>query len=573
MAYKILIRFFFLIAVLLSPVLLFGQSEYSWNSVQHDFETGKIDANTLVNRQLSILEASKTSTGNKLKCATPVFFQAQAHWDELSAKTKENLTASSVPVSSASAVTYISDSGKFEIHYETSGGDAVPLDDLNSNSVPDYVEWVAEAADSSYNHEILTLGFRDPIPAGQRYRVFIRDLGFYGLTRVSGGEPAGTIIEIENDFIGFPPNTDPEGDQKGAVKVTMAHEFKHAIQYVQANWTGDSNNWVEMDATLYEELVYDDVNDYYNYLFGITENLFLEPQNTLIPGSYEDITWALYFHEEYGDQFWTEVWTRIQFDNSITWLGAIGETLGDYNTTFEEAVTEAAVWHYTSGADRSNISYGFEESFLYPSPAIREQFDSLQTELNDSRILRRFSAHYYEYELDQESTELVQFNFLAESSDLNFALVGYLKSGAIQTRFFNNPEPEVLTENQLLWSWENLERLGLVVFNSSSTSSAGYQFRVFDYFPDIAGNIELAQNYPNPFNPSTTINVTVAFSQQVRLDVYDYTGRYIQTLQNGILSAGVNPIVFNANGLASGVYYYRLESEDGVQIKKMMLIK
>ena len=239
---------------------------------------------------------------------------------------------------------FVSPSGKFKIHYATSGRHKVPLDDLNGNSIPDYVEEVAEAGDFSYNQEILTLGFTDPIDEGEVYDVYIEDLsnfGAYGLTNnstvgsfpcdISGSE---TCIYIENDFVGFPDNDDPEGQQIGAIKVTMSHEFKHAIQFAQNSWQGDSDRWAEMDATLMEEVVYDDVNDYYNYIEDFSTDLFSNPHVTLndptnpIAGYYEDITWALYFHERFGDNFWPAVWEFIESDNQIPLIGA--ETKNSY---------------------------------------------------------------------------------------------------------------------------------------------------------------------------------------------------------------------------------------------------
>jgi hypothetical protein len=73
---------------------------------------------------------------------------------------------------------------------------------------------------------------------------------------------------------------------------------------------------------------------------------------------------------------------------------------------------------------------------------------------------------------------------------------------------------------------------------------------------------ELAQNYPNPFNPMTTIQFTLGAPSLVTLKVYNMIGQEISTLFDATnLDAGVQEVNFNANGLASGVYFYRLVSE------------
>ncbi|HET6527924.1 MAG TPA: hypothetical protein VFG39_04160, partial [Balneolaceae bacterium] len=200
-----------------------------------------------------------------IKCGTPVIKEFYTARNQLSAATLRKVKP--VPMQYALPVvkSYQSPEGWFTIRYETSGEGAVPAEDLNGNNVPDYVEEVAEAADYSYQQEVLDLGYSNPIGAGETYEIEIVDLGFiYGQTYISNGT---TVIQIENDFSeNFPPNDHPEGDVIGAIKVTIAHELKHAIQYAATQWSGETDRWSEMDATLMEEVVYDNVNDYYNYL-------------------------------------------------------------------------------------------------------------------------------------------------------------------------------------------------------------------------------------------------------------------------------------------------------------------
>ena len=93
----------------------------------------------------------------------------------------------------------------------------------------------------------------------------------------------------------------------------------------------------------------------------------------------------------------------------------------------------------------------------------------------------------------------------------------------------------------------------------------------------VSGNIpeiyELKQNFPNPFNPSTTIRFNIPKTGFVSLKVYDVLGNEVTTLVNEELSANGYEISFNAGGLASGVYFYKLISGDFVNVKKMILVK
>ena len=92
---------------------------------------------------------------------------------------------------------------------------------------------------------------------------------------------------------------------------------------------------------------------------------------------------------------------------------------------------------------------------------------------------------------------------------------------------------------------------------------------------DIPNKFELTQNYPNPFNPSTTINYVIPKSGLVSLKIYDSIGRLVKTLVSGYQNEGKHTIVFNADNsrIASGVYFYRLSTNNFVSTKKMILLK
>ena len=83
----------------------------------------------------------------------------------------------------------------------------------------------------------------------------------------------------------------------------------------------------------------------------------------------------------------------------------------------------------------------------------------------------------------------------------------------------------------------------------------------------------LEQNYPNPFNPSTTISFSIQTDQFVTLKVFNAIGEEMITLINENLTRGTHNINFNADGLSSGFYIYRLESGNQVQVRKMMFLK
>jgi hypothetical protein len=83
----------------------------------------------------------------------------------------------------------------------------------------------------------------------------------------------------------------------------------------------------------------------------------------------------------------------------------------------------------------------------------------------------------------------------------------------------------------------------------------------------------LSQNYPNPFNPSTAIRYSIPRRGEVKLTVFDVTGREAATLVNEKQSAGTYQVTFNGSAFTSGVYFYRLTAGDFSDTKKLLLIK
>ncbi len=111
----------------------------------------------------------------------------------------------------------------------------------------------------------------------------------------------------------------------------------------------------------------------------------------------------------------------------------------------------------------------------------------------------------------------------------------------------------------------------IVVFNPSSIG-------IKKFGNQIPNTNVLYQNYPNPFNPQTKIRYQIVKSGYVKLKVYNILGKEIATLVNGELQAGIYEVQFPVNNLSnfrftSGVYYYRIETENFSDIKSMILLK
>ncbi len=94
-----------------------------------------------------------------------------------------------------------------------------------------------------------------------------------------------------------------------------------------------------------------------------------------------------------------------------------------------------------------------------------------------------------------------------------------------------------------------------------------------DNLESVPSEYALSQNYPNPFNPTTEINFSIPASGNTSLAIYNVLGQKVATLVNEQLSAGSYKYQFDASNLTSGIYFYKLQSNDYSQVRKMMLLK
>ncbi|MGA3287710.1 MAG: S8 family serine peptidase [Bacteroidota bacterium] len=106
-------------------------------------------------------------------------------------------------------------------------------------------------------------------------------------------------------------------------------------------------------------------------------------------------------------------------------------------------------------------------------------------------------------------------------------------------------------------------------FKALTHSSTG----IFTDHSTVLSSWILRQNYPNPFNPTTTIGYFVPTQQHITLHMYDLLGRNVARLVDGVVTPGEHVVVFDASGLASGIYFYRLQAESFINTKKLILLR
>lgn len=175
------------------------------------------------------------------------------------------------------------------------------------------------------------------------------------------------------------------------------------------------------------------------------------------------------------------------------------------------------------------------------------------------------------------------------------ASIGYASStdGINWTKYYNNP---VLTSDQLsvpwaenyydpciyfdgekfrMWftGWDHDSQLIAIGYATSPLDTSNYSGIENGLLIKIPKECKLFQNYPNPFNPTTTISYSIPKQSHVNLKVYDILGNKIKTLIDEGRMSGTYKINFNASNLSSGIYFYRLQVDNYMESKKMILLK
>jgi hypothetical protein len=362
---------------------------------------------------------------------------------------------------------YLSHSGRFRFEYTLTGDHAVPGADQTGSGVPDYVEMAATYADSTWNYLVGSLGYPDPVLPTSAYLIRFRDFNFYGITRTSGNT---TLIEVHSNFNGFPPNLDPDGHQLGALKATIAHEFKHAIQYVTNRWRGDAGslNWVELDATMTEDVVFPTVKDYLNYLRAST-SIFRGAQNG-IPRAYEQATFGLFYHQRFGPEFWVKAWDEIRRDNDLSMFNAMRKALVHYEADFAEEFFMNMAWHMAAGS-RSTDDFGFSSRVLYPDVSLSSGSGPLPA-FGFTTNFPKYSARFYEITPQAGLTGMPLAGLLRGFPAQSIGSVAFMHDGTVQTAFAGHASPvQDFTGFTQNIDWSEVERFGLVVINTGEISS------------------------------------------------------------------------------------------------------
>lgn len=524
------------------------------------------------------------------KCGTLILEQVRQNFDIFSdgqqALLRRLLVRPDLPLSVVSA------SRRFRFHYADSGIDAIPLDDLDSNGAPDYLEEVEKAFEKSYDYQVVQLGYLPPPDDGgadgPEFDVYIHNLsGVYGLTTTDGGVPGTTqddrrtYVEIDNDFLNdyFTPGV------PGA-RVTAAHEYFHAVQFAYRT-IQNSNElfYYELCSVWMEDVVYDEINDYYQYL----PSFFRRPDisfNRFDPFLHYlgEALWNHFLVKKFNDlNLVRRSWELMR--NDVLAIDAVNQSLDEQGSTLTDAFAEFAVWNYFTGGRADPVAF-YDESDQYPEVRFKGDFTiSADTTISDSSL--SLSHKYYKFTTFSAGGYFLTGN-VAAGGNWKFAAIVKRPGEAASFQIFDLTDglnlkflPQftdivVIPINVQVLDGPDLNRL-------TSTYST-FTFNLIRVPVDQTDEQGIIDIYPNPFIISKHNRINFEFfpkgTQDLEVRILTSGGRIIRTeaLTNGSGLLSISSFIWDGTDdrnepVSSGIYIIQLKQAGFTDVKKFAVVR
>jgi hypothetical protein len=341
------------------------------------------------------------------------FFQI---WSQLSESTRQRLYQygfqSNGALARPTGLDSVRTTAYFKIHYSVKADDvnAVDTADANNNGTPDYIELIMRLLQEVYAQQLDSMQYAVPPPDSVEdgkafYDVYVYKLsddtyGYVQPEKVVGDNPnssgrteknaAMSYMGLRNNYVGF------TGSAERNLKVTIAHEFYHAIQ---TGYDVYEKTWLmEATATWIEDEIYDDINDNYQYL----PSWFRTPRIALDATAdeahpdrqhwYGSWIFFRYLSEHIGGQTVVrKIWEHSVSHNSKTGdfsFNAISDALNDYQKSFSKVFLDFQV----ANALKTLSPYDYEEASAYPEIGSIQVVEAVY---QDSTKNMRASADFY----------------------------------------------------------------------------------------------------------------------------------------------------------------------------------
>lgn len=514
-----------------------------------------------------------------VKCHFDLFHQVRLNFDRFSASRQRTL--GKIMERPVLPYSHITSDGLFKIHYTLSGTDQVSPIDQNTNGIPDYVEEAGKALQKAYQVIVRDLGFQPPPQDdtdGPQWDVYILNIpdayGWTNLEKLVSFSPARwtSYMEVDNDYT----HTYTKGIN--GLRVTIAHEFFHMVQLGYNARDNDNDGsfddlfLMEASSTYMEDVVYDEINDYYNYLDGLFSQTNMRFDVTNGWREYGLSLWFHFLENHLGTRdILREIWENLCQKEAFP---AIDLALKKYNTAFSDALGLFYAWNWMTGI-RADTDLYYPEGNAYPEMIPDETFIFRRDTTIVADVVDTGARYYSVRHPDGQTFTFVISNVNWSSLGSNFATFQLFLSASPLGSYV--PVSESLYARFSSENSQNWRKFVANTFLNGQTTLSS-----FDTTTHRWDQKEMPFAIPNPFILSKHLSVHFPFSLEtggnVRIRIFTPSGYLIHD-ESRVFASGDQLYEWDGRTsqgepVAGGIYLYTItRGEELIRMGKFGVVR
>ncbi len=572
-----------LAAVLALAVLAMAAADTVLSRVNDALEAGEITTDQAVRylwdsiHDRSSLPADLAEGAVEVPCGTATMDRISVLLDDCTVPVREEmLDILSRPDVGDPEYTYDTPDGNFKIHWTDTGINA---------TTQNWVETIGEGMEYAWEQECNVLDWDEPpsdlgLGGDERLDVYILHLegGVIGWCSNAGNPPDPSTPE--NDYASHIAMSNSESWGTLQIQSTCAHEFKHAIQN---GYEAAEPSWFKENCATWMEYMVG-YPTYASYLHG-GDNCLRRPWydiRTMDEGLYEygATPWPMYMAERCsGNETVRLVWEEAASVVGADIMAAIDRAAQAEGMSFMEWLAEYAAWRWFTGNNASDNYYPIGECSLWtpgPYTFAYHTFDAADLPVSgDEGVYRPETYGHHWIWVDVSGfSDWITFDF--DGRD-NFPWhVGVISTNADHTT----------TQFQ----WHEVDNTGATI--SLGAATEGWDDVVFYVQPTYETTLYMTYDFTieaqtgvgsgpafdiemtpasNPIASGQAIDVSIPTAGRTTLNVYDMSGRMVQSIYSGQLPEGESSLVWDAGNLSSGTYFLMLSAPGGGLTSQVVL--
>lgn len=488
-----------------------------------------------------------------------------------------------------------SSSGRFFVHYDTIGINAVKKLDANGNGIPDYIDSVCYWIDYVHDFQVNQLGYLAPaldsgLGGTMGFDIYVMNIGegelyspgLYGYTVPEKQLPGGSqsrpkysaYIVIDNDYSERDSSVTTSGVKYRtfsdtsylALKITLAHEYHHAIQFMYGE-DNSAPSMNELTSTFMEWRLFPETKDYYQYV----RHLFKKPESYPF-GKGNPVTGYLYsifgkyLYKHFGDEPLKSMWELIS--TGVQSYDALDRSLVAFNSGLSEEWCNFMPWLYYTG-ERANGT-GFDDAKDLPLVSFFRDEEFVQPGFTASAGLLSFEFRFFRVRLEKQLLDKTQstFDLILTNTDKRSAIFQSDYEMPYVFSLMNKSESGYTKIGDSDFFFRLLQDKGNICVHPYYSAGIITQANCFAYPNPFIVERENSIYFPAPFD--------AAPGEKINLVLYNSESRLIINNDFTVTVHGDNRVVeFNPvnQNLHSGVYIFKTSKGATNCMGKIAIIK